>query len=63
MKLKRKPTTFKNQREAYWFKKGYEEAQKQINDLMNSKKKMYSLEFLDHLPTGNDKKEIKNEAY
>ena len=53
--MKLKPKTFRTQREAYWYKKGYQEAKKQINDMMNERIKMYSLDYVDHLPTGDEK--------
>jgi hypothetical protein len=55
MKLKKKPQSFKNQREAYWYREGYKDARKQINELMANRVQMYSLDLVDHLPTGDEK--------
>lgn len=56
-KLKKNPVTFKNQREAYWFRKGYEEAMQQMNNALSHELQRYSLEFLDHLPTGEEEQD------
>jgi len=52
--MKNKPETFKTQREAYWYLQGFNNAQEQINELMDNRKKMYNIDLSDHLPTGDD---------
>ena len=53
-RMNKQPTTFKTQREAYWYRKGFAEAIEQMNALLDTRLKMYSSELLDHLPTGEE---------
>lgn len=50
--MKKAPESFKTQREAYWYRQGLIDAKKDIHSQMNSSIERYSLEWLDHLPTG-----------
>jgi len=53
-KLKKEPTIFKTQREAFWHRKGFEEAKQMMNDYLDNYLSRYNLEYLDHLPTGDE---------
>ena len=56
-RMNEQPTTFKTQREAYWYRKGFLEAIEQINNMAESRIsriEMYSEDLLDHLPIGEE---------
>ena len=52
--MNKQPQTFKTQREAYWYRTGWADAQEQINKMMNRELAMYAPDLLDHLPTGEE---------
>ena len=46
----KEPTKFRNQREAYWYRKGLCDAQDCVFDTLDMEIERYNLEWLDHLP-------------
>ena len=54
MRLKEEPTKFNTQREAYWYQRGLIDAKDSVIMELEQAIKRYNLEWLDHLPTGEE---------
>lgn len=57
MRLKEEPKEFRNQREAYWYQKGLKDAKETASFHLQQSVDMATLEWLDHLPTGEELEE------